>query len=54
MTQDQSGAVTALARVDILGAHPGTSIDIGFQATHTGNTAEPTAFTLDGIPCTVI
>ncbi|NUT20689.1 MAG: cellulose-binding protein [Hamadaea sp.] len=32
---------------------PGTSIDIGFQATHTGNTAEPTAFTLNGIPCTV-
>ncbi|WP_034592501.1 cellulose binding domain-containing protein [Hamadaea tsunoensis] len=32
---------------------PGTGIDIGFQATHTGNTAEPTAFTLNGIPCTV-
>ncbi|WP_426502360.1 cellulose binding domain-containing protein [Dactylosporangium sp. McL0621] len=32
---------------------PGATIDIGFQATHTGNTAEPTAFTLNGIPCTV-
>ncbi|WP_433090141.1 cellulose binding domain-containing protein [Dactylosporangium sp. CA-052675] len=32
---------------------PGASVDIGFQATHTGNTAEPTAFTLNGIPCTV-
>jgi len=32
---------------------PGTTVDIGFQATHTGNTAEPTAFTLNGIPCTV-
>ncbi|MGC5015581.1 cellulose binding domain-containing protein [Streptosporangium sp. DT93] len=32
---------------------PGATIDIGFQATHTGNTAEPAAFTLNGIPCTV-
>ncbi|WP_440069596.1 cellulose binding domain-containing protein [Streptosporangium sp. OZ121] len=33
---------------------PGATIDIGFQATHTGNTAEPTAFTLNGIACTVV
>jgi glucuronoarabinoxylan endo-1,4-beta-xylanase len=33
---------------------PGASIDIGFRATHTGNTAEPTAFTLNGTPCTVV
>ncbi len=32
---------------------PGATVDIGFQATHTGNTAEPAAFTLNGIPCTV-
>ncbi|WP_051808099.1 cellulose binding domain-containing protein [Actinoplanes subtropicus] len=32
---------------------PGATTDIGFQATHTGNTAAPTAFTLNGIPCTV-
>nr|BFE59375.1 glycoside hydrolase family 30 beta sandwich domain-containing protein [Dactylosporangium thailandense] len=32
---------------------PGASVDLGFQATHTGNTAEPAAFTLNGIPCTV-
>ncbi|MGI5239736.1 cellulose binding domain-containing protein [Dactylosporangium sp. CA-139066] len=32
---------------------PGAAVDIGFQATHTGNTAKPTAFTLNGIPCTV-
>jgi glucuronoarabinoxylan endo-1,4-beta-xylanase len=32
---------------------PGAGVDIGFQATHTGNTAEPSAFTLNGIPCTV-
>lgn len=30
---------------------PGTSVTIGFQATHTGNTAEPTAFTLNGTGC---
>lgn len=33
---------------------PGATVDIGFQANHTGNTAEPTAFTLNGIPCTVV
>ncbi len=32
---------------------PGATVTIGFQATHTGNVAEPTAFTLNGIPCTV-
>ncbi|MFY1691470.1 cellulose binding domain-containing protein [Plantactinospora sp. WMMB782] len=32
---------------------PGATVEFGFQATHTGNTAEPTAFTLNGIPCTV-
>ncbi len=33
---------------------PGATIDVGFQATHTGNTAEPGAFTLNGVACTVI
>ncbi|KUL23972.1 cellulose-binding protein [Actinoplanes awajinensis subsp. mycoplanecinus] len=33
---------------------PGATVDIGFQATHTGNTAEPTTFTLNGLPCTVV
>ncbi|GAA2885333.1 hypothetical protein Acy02nite_79720 [Actinoplanes cyaneus] len=32
---------------------PGATVDLGFQATHTGNTSEPAAFTLNGIPCTV-
>ncbi|SDR23187.1 cellulose binding domain-containing protein [Thermostaphylospora chromogena] len=32
---------------------PGATVNIGFQATHTGNTAKPTAFTLNGVPCTV-
>jgi len=31
----------------------GGSISIGFQATHTGNTAAPTSFTLNGAACTV-
>jgi cellulase/cellobiase CelA1 len=31
----------------------GASITIGFQATHTGNTGEPTSFTLNGAACTV-
>ncbi|GAA0913179.1 cellulose binding domain-containing protein [Virgisporangium aurantiacum] len=30
---------------------PGASIGIGFQATHTGNTAEPGSFTLNGATC---
>ena len=31
----------------------GASISIGFQATHTGNTGKPTAFTLNGAACAV-
>ncbi|MEU1727888.1 PHB depolymerase family esterase [Nonomuraea sp. NPDC005692] len=30
---------------------PGASASFGFQATHTGNTAPPAAFTLDNTPC---
>ncbi|MBQ1051195.1 cellulose binding domain-containing protein [Micromonospora sp. C51] len=32
---------------------PNASVGIGFQATHTGNTAEPSSFTLNGATCTV-
>jgi poly(hydroxyalkanoate) depolymerase family esterase len=32
---------------------PGASTNIGFQATHTGNTAKPAAFTLNGTACSV-
>ncbi|WBB51235.1 cellulose binding domain-containing protein [Verrucosispora sp. WMMA2044] len=32
---------------------PNASVGIGFQATHTGNTAEPGSFTLNGAACTV-
>jgi endoglucanase len=31
---------------------PNTSVSIGFQATHTGNAAAPTSFTLNGAACT--
>ncbi|MFC0568069.1 cellulose binding domain-containing protein [Plantactinospora siamensis] len=31
---------------------PGGSVSFGFQANHTGNTAAPTSFTLNGSPCT--
>ncbi|MFC7385080.1 cellulose binding domain-containing protein [Sphaerisporangium rhizosphaerae] len=48
-----SGQVSA-RNVDFNGTlAPGATIEIGFQATHTGNTAEPTAFTLNGVPCTI-
>jgi acetylxylan esterase len=33
---------------------PNGSVGIGFQATHTGNTAEPTSFTLNGASCAVV
>jgi cellulase/cellobiase CelA1 len=32
---------------------PNASVSIGFQATHTGNTAEPTSFTLNGAACAI-
>jgi poly(hydroxyalkanoate) depolymerase family esterase len=31
----------------------GASTNIGFQATHTGNTAKPSSFTLNGTACTI-
>jgi len=32
---------------------PGASTNMGFQATHTGNTGRPASFTLNGAPCSV-
>jgi alpha-galactosidase len=32
---------------------PNASLTIGFQANHTGNTATPTSFTLNGTSCAV-
>jgi cellulase/cellobiase CelA1 len=48
-----SGQVTA-KNVNYNGSlAPGASTEIGFQATHTGNADKPTAFTLNGSPCTI-
>jgi acetylxylan esterase len=46
-----SGQVTA-RNVSYNGAiAPGSSVSIGFQATHTGNSAAPSGFTLNGAAC---
>ncbi|WP_433319331.1 extracellular catalytic domain type 1 short-chain-length polyhydroxyalkanoate depolymerase [Micromonospora chersina] len=48
-----SGAVTA-RNVSYNGTiAPNGSVDIGFQATHTGNAGKPTSFTLNGTACAV-
>ncbi|MEV4846533.1 cellulose binding domain-containing protein [Micromonospora matsumotoense] len=48
-----SGAVTA-RNVSYNGTiAPNTSVDVGFQAAHAGNTARPASFTLNGTACTV-
>jgi poly(hydroxyalkanoate) depolymerase family esterase len=47
-----SGAVTA-TNVSYNGTlAPGASVSIGYQASHTGNSAAPGAFTLNGTACT--
>jgi cellulase/cellobiase CelA1 len=46
-----SGQVTAHNAPHNAAIAPNTSVDIGFQATHTGNTAKPTSFTLNGATC---
>jgi acetylxylan esterase len=48
-----SGAVTARNAAWNGTLAPGAPVGIGFQATHTGGTAAPTAFTLNGSPCAV-
>ncbi|TWG09319.1 extracellular catalytic domain type 1 short-chain-length polyhydroxyalkanoate depolymerase [Actinoplanes teichomyceticus] len=49
----QSGQVTA-RNVDYTAViAPNSSISIGFQATHVGNTAKPTSFTFNGTACAV-
>jgi len=47
-----SGAVTATNLNYNAAIPPGGSTSLGFQATHTGNTAAPTGFTLNGAVCT--
>ncbi|MEU8082298.1 cellulose binding domain-containing protein [Micromonospora sp. NPDC049101] len=48
-----SGAVTARNVSYNSTIAPSTSVDIGFQATHTGNAGRPSAFTLNGTACAV-
>lgn len=48
-----SGQVTARNVGYNPGIAAGASVSIGFQASHTGNTAKPTSFTLNGAACTV-
>ncbi|GGM28194.1 cellulose binding domain-containing protein [Micromonospora yangpuensis] len=47
-----SGAVTARNVSYNAALAPGASVSFGFQATHTGNTARPSAFALNGSTCT--
>jgi poly(hydroxyalkanoate) depolymerase family esterase len=48
-----SGAVTATNMNYNASLAPGASTNMGFQATHTGNTGRPASFTLNGAPCSV-
>ncbi|MFV2104616.1 cellulose binding domain-containing protein [Micromonospora sp. LOL_024] len=48
-----SGAVTARNVSYNGGLAPNASTEIGFQATHTGNTGRPSAFSLNGVPCSI-
>jgi acetylxylan esterase len=53
-TYSPSGGQVTAKNVSYNGAiNPGQSTGIGFQATHTGNTAAPTSFTLNGTACTI-
>ncbi|MFF5369401.1 cellulose binding domain-containing protein [Streptomyces sp. NPDC013187] len=48
-----SGRVTARNVAHNTTIAPGASVGIGFQAAHTGNTAPPTSYTLNGTACAV-
>jgi cellulase/cellobiase CelA1 len=49
-----SGTVTAtnLSYNQVIA--PGAAVGIGFQATHTGNSARPSAYALNGTACTIL
>ena len=47
-----SGAVTATNATYNAAIAPGASVGIGYQANHTGNSAAPSGFTLNGTACT--
>lgn len=48
-----SGTVTATNASYDGAIAPNESVTIGYQANHTGNSAAPTAYTLNGTACTV-
>ncbi|UUU37327.1 cellulose binding domain-containing protein [Streptomyces sp. CA-210063] len=48
-----SGRVTARNVSHNATIAPGASVDIGFQATHTGDTTSPNSYTLNGTACAV-
>lgn len=48
-----SGTVTATNASYDGTIAPNASVTIGYQANHTGNSAAPTAYTLNGTACTV-
>jgi len=48
-----SGPLTARPASYNTTINPNTSVGFGFQATHTGDTGEPTAFSLNGAACAV-
>ncbi|MFR9777178.1 PHB depolymerase family esterase [Micromonospora sp. MS34] len=48
-----SGVVTARNVSYNATIPPNGSVDIGYQATHTGNTGKPGSFTLNGMPCAI-
>ncbi|GAA2425495.1 cellulose binding domain-containing protein [Streptomyces coeruleofuscus] len=48
-----SGRVTARNDSHNATIAPGATVDIGFQAGHTGNAAPPSSYTLNGTPCAV-
>ncbi|WP_189878356.1 cellulose binding domain-containing protein [Streptomyces bluensis] len=48
-----SGRVTARNVSHNATIAPGTSVEFGFQAAHTGHTAPPTSYTLNGTACAV-
>ncbi|WP_405743088.1 PHB depolymerase family esterase [Streptomyces sp. NBC_00028] len=53
MYAPSSGAVTATNASYNATLAPNASVSIGYQATHTGNSAAPGAFSLNGTACTV-
>ena len=50
----RSGAITATNASCNATIAPDAGVSIGYQATHTGNAGEPTAFTLNGSTCSTV